>query len=231
MRDTARFLRRALHGDPVGTDYTTFTVGGFALRTPPRTPPRVIVAALRPRMLELAFTEADGAITNLLTAGDITKVVSAIRVPRGDREFIVKIFVCPTADASQARLAGRRFLGWILNQDVYRKFHDWLGRGEALAESHQRFLRGDADGAGAALPEQLVDELWVHGTFAQCRERIARYLHPAVTTVVLYLAATPELRGGAVRLEQVLAELSPRTILATARSLTPRNVGVVDPGS
>ncbi len=171
--------------------------------------PKVIVGALRPRMLRLAYEEADGAIVNLLTARDLPRVIEAAGGPYPDRETIVKIFICPTEDVELARHAGRGFLGWILNQQPYHAFHEWLGRGSALAASYDRYQAGDRRGAAAALPADLVDELWLSGSPAELRDRIREFLQPGVTTVLLYLAATPQLAADPSRLPQLLAELHP----------------------
>ena len=63
-RDTLRFLRAALAGEKVSGEFDTFTVSGFRLDPPPEQPPGLALAALRPGMVRLAATLADGAITN-----------------------------------------------------------------------------------------------------------------------------------------------------------------------
>lgn len=170
---------------------------------------KIIVGALRPRMLRLAYEEADGAILNLLTEDDVPEVIAAAGGPHPDRETVVKLFVCPTTDAAVARQAGRGFLGWILNQKPYHAFHVWRGREQALRASHELFAAGDRLRAAHALPDELIDRLWLHGSPAELRERITQYLHPGVTTVVLCVAPTPELAADPRKLPQLLAELRP----------------------
>jgi alkanesulfonate monooxygenase SsuD/methylene tetrahydromethanopterin reductase-like flavin-dependent oxidoreductase (luciferase family) len=208
VRDTLRFLRGVFRGEYVG-GLETLRIDGFALRRPPETPPRLIVGALRPGMLNLAFREADGAITNILSAADVPKVAAAIDSPLAGKEFAVKIFVCPTADSAYARRQGRSFLGWIINQPPYRAFQEWLGRGERLKEVHERWDAADPSGAAAALPDDVVDELWIHGAPERCRELIEHYLHPQVTTAVLYVTPTPEIRNRPGAVLDVLRDLAP----------------------
>ena len=61
VRDTLRFLRKALAGEKIGDDYEAFHVKGFTLAHTPETPPPILVAALREGMLKLAGREGDGA--------------------------------------------------------------------------------------------------------------------------------------------------------------------------
>jgi alkanesulfonate monooxygenase SsuD/methylene tetrahydromethanopterin reductase-like flavin-dependent oxidoreductase (luciferase family) len=46
---------------------------------------------------------------------------------------------------------------------------------------------GDRRGAAAAVPDEVVDALVVHGTPQQIREHIGRYVEAGVTTPVLAL--------------------------------------------
>ncbi|WP_133805544.1 LLM class flavin-dependent oxidoreductase [Kribbella caucasensis] len=107
-----------------------------------------------------------------------------------------------------AALETGRFLGWITNQPPYCAFHAWLGRGEALAQSRRRFDTGDVEGAGQALPDEIVDGPWLHGTPDDCRQQIAAFRQTGVTSILLYVAPTPELVTGADALTDVLAYLA-----------------------
>ncbi len=170
-RDVLRFLRSALAGEKVDATFDTFTVRGFRLSRPPEIPPPLLVAALRPGMLRLAGREADGAIINWLGAGDVPTV--AAEVGPG-KEIVARIFVLPTEDVGAARAVGRRLIAAYLNVPVYAAFHEWLGRGPLLREMWAAWKAGDRKAALAAIPDQVVDDLLVHGSPAQVRARLAR---------------------------------------------------------
>src|ERR1051326_8700072 len=70
-RDTLLFLRAALAGDKVSAEYESFAISGFRLDPPPPKPPALALAALRPGMVRLAASLADGAITNWLAPSDV----------------------------------------------------------------------------------------------------------------------------------------------------------------
>ncbi|HEV2635844.1 MAG TPA: LLM class flavin-dependent oxidoreductase [Actinocrinis sp.] len=84
VRDTLRFLRRALAGQKVDEQFPTFTVRGFRLGRPPRVAPPILLAALRPAMIRLGVREGDGIITNWLGAGDVPQVVAEMRKAQQD---------------------------------------------------------------------------------------------------------------------------------------------------
>jgi probable F420-dependent oxidoreductase len=191
VRDVVRFLRDALGGAKVSAAYDTFTVDGFRLLQVPEVPPRLLIAALRPGMLRLAGREADGAILNWLSVEDVRTVTPYLRQGGPDKEVVARIFVMPSADPAIARAAARTAIAAYLNVDVYRMFHEWLGRSELLTPMWTAWRAGDRRGAVAAIPDEVVDSLVVHGTPERCRAHLARYVEAGVTTPVLAIMPVP----------------------------------------
>lgn len=200
-RDTLRFLRTALAGEKVKEEYDTFAVKGFKLESAPATPPPIVLAALRPGMLRLAAREADGAITNWLAPKDVPTVRGVL----GDGpELIARLFVCPTADADEARAIGRWMIAAYMTVPVYRAFHEWLGRGDALAPMNEAWAAGDRKKALEAIPDEVVDDLIVHGPPDACRARVREYVDNGLTTPVL--AIVP---GGGLSSAEAVRALAP----------------------
>jgi probable F420-dependent oxidoreductase len=185
VRDTLAFLKAAMGGEKVTETYETFAVDGFRMGFTPPVPPTVLVAALRAGMLRLAGREADGAITNWLAPADVPTVAAALAEGGPDKELAARIFVAPTSDVDLARAVGRFALAAYLTVPVYRAFHEWLGRGELMAPMQEAWAAGDRKAALAAIPDELVDDLVVHGPPAACRERIGEYVANGITTPVL----------------------------------------------
>jgi probable F420-dependent oxidoreductase len=199
-RDMVRFLRKALAGEKVDAAFDTFTVKGFRLGRVPEIVPPILVAALRPGMLHLAGREGDGAIINWLSADDVTRVVPEVGP---DKEIVARIFVCPSDDTETVRAVGRRMVAAYLNVPVYAAFHEWLGRGPLLQDMWAAWKAGDRKAALEAIPDQVVDDLLLHGTPKQVRAAIRRYQDNGVTTPAL--AVIPV----GINLRQAVCELSP----------------------
>ncbi|ADB36029.1 Luciferase-like monooxygenase [Kribbella flavida DSM 17836] len=181
-RDVLRFLRQAFAGEKVDGEFDSFTIRRFRLEKAPDVPPAVMLAALRPQMLRLARREADGAITNWLSAQDVRQV----RAELGDaKELAARIFVCVTEDAEMARNIGRFLIATYLTVPGYAAFHDWLGRGEALQEMRSAWAAGDRNAAMAAVPVQVIDELVVHGSADDCRAKIQAYVDNGLDTAII----------------------------------------------
>jgi probable F420-dependent oxidoreductase len=200
-RDMLQFLRAALTGEKVSHKYETFSVRGFRLDPAPAVPPALALAALRPGMVRLAAKEADAAITNWLSPDDVPRVRE---VAGPDCELIARVFVCPTDDADMARTIGRRVLAAYLTVPVYAAFHEWLGRGEVLAPMQAAWAKGDRKGALEAIPDEVVDDLVVHGSLEACRERVAQYQETGLDTPVIGLLPAP-----GVELTEAVRKLAP----------------------
>jgi probable F420-dependent oxidoreductase len=205
-RDVLRVVRAALAGERVDGEFDSFTIKRFKLEQAPAVPPPVLLAALRPQMLRLAGREADGAILNWLAATDVPRCVESIGNDAAD--VVARIFVCPTGDAEYARNMGRLLISTYLTVPAYAAFHEWLGRGDALRPMHEAWAAGDRAGAAAAVPDEVVDELVLHGTPESCREQVHAYADAGVRTPVIALLPTPELTDASA-LPDVLRRLGP----------------------
>jgi probable F420-dependent oxidoreductase len=196
VRDTVRFLRDAFSGEKVSRAYDTFEVQGFRLGIRPEQTPPILVAALREGMLRLAGREADGVIINWLGPNDVPTVTRVVRDAAGgeEREVVCRVFVCPSDNAEVVRAAARFAIAAYMNVPVYAAFQAWLGRGEQLEAMWGAWKAGDRKAAVAAIPDEVVDDLVVHGTPERCRARIAEYVAQGVTTTSLaILPLDPEL--------------------------------------
>lgn len=204
-RDMVRFLRVALRGEKVKEDYETFSVKGFKLGFVPAQQPPILVAALREGMLKLAGREGDGAIINWLSADDVSTVAPIVRAYGDDKEIVARIFVAPGIDAETARGYGRFAIAAYLNVPVYAEFHRWLGRTEQLQPMWDHWAAGDRKAVLEAIPDEVVDQLIVHGPPEACREHIGRYTDNGVTTPALALLPFP-----GVDQRQAIRDLAPR---------------------
>ena len=196
VRDVVRFLNDALSGEKVAKSYDTFEVNGFKLGVRPEIKPKILVAALREGMLRLAGRESDGAIINWLSPTDVKRVAEVVNGAAGgeEREIVARIFVCPSENTEVVRAAGRFAIAAYLNVPVYAEFHRWLGRGPQLQGMWDAWKAGDRKAALAAIPDEVVDDILIHGSPAQCRAKIQQYFDNGVTTSSLaILGLDPDL--------------------------------------
>jgi probable F420-dependent oxidoreductase len=197
VRDVVRFLNDSLGGEKVTKEYETFKVDGFRLGIKPEVKPQILVAALREGMLRLAAREADGTIINWLSPEDVTRVAEVVHGAANGtpKEIVARIFVCPSTNTEAVRAAARFAIAAYLNVPVYADFHAWLGRGDLLKGMWDNWKAGDRKAALAAIPDEVVDALIIHGSPEYCRDRIRQYFDNGVTTSTLAIMPfDPELK-------------------------------------
>jgi probable F420-dependent oxidoreductase len=189
--DVVRAVRMALDGQQMNYEGETVKVAGYRVGRPaPRRIP-IFIAALQEKMLRQAVRLGDGVCLTWVSADDVPKITAVIRdeaakIGKDPSTFDVmcRINICPTTDP-RAREAYKRAITAYLNVPVYRRYHAWLGRGEALRAMQERWDQGDRRGALAAVPAEAIDDLGVFGTPDECRAHVARFVANGVTIPVL----------------------------------------------
>ncbi|MFP8873666.1 MAG: LLM class F420-dependent oxidoreductase [Myxococcota bacterium] len=206
VRDTLAFLRTALAGERVDGPFETLDVRGFRLERPPAVPPPIFLAALGPRMLKLAQQAADGALLSMVSPEDVERIRLFWEQEGGSpgpAEIGLRIGVVVDTDRERARARCRRLIAGYLTVDRYAALHRWLGRETELEPLWQAWRAGDRNRAVAAVPDALVDSLFVHGDLAACREGLARFVAAGVSLPIISLMAWTG------DLEDVLSGLAP----------------------
>jgi alkanesulfonate monooxygenase SsuD/methylene tetrahydromethanopterin reductase-like flavin-dependent oxidoreductase (luciferase family) len=204
VRDSVKFLRKALAGEKVTEEFETFKVNGFRLGVKLDQQPKILVAALRQGMLRLAGKVGDGAIINWLSAEDVKKVAPLVHEGGPGKEIVARIFVAPNPNKEQVRAQAKFAIAAYLNVPVYAAFHEWLGRGPKLQGMWDAWKKGDRKAALAAIPDEVVDELVIHGTPEECRAHIQRYVDAGVDTPALAIMPF------GVDVRQATRDLAPR---------------------
>jgi alkanesulfonate monooxygenase SsuD/methylene tetrahydromethanopterin reductase-like flavin-dependent oxidoreductase (luciferase family) len=183
-------LRSTLSSGRPGPAGEELGAPGFRLARVPETPPKLMLAALGPRMQKLAKAEADCVVLNFLSASDLQIVrdhtADTPREVDGDLETEVRVFVIPGED-SATEIAARRHVAAYLTVPVYTAFQQWLGRGDQLVALLEAWKAGDRRRAVEVVPDELIADLFVTGTPAQCAAGIRRYLDAGVDVLTVAL--------------------------------------------
>jgi alkanesulfonate monooxygenase SsuD/methylene tetrahydromethanopterin reductase-like flavin-dependent oxidoreductase (luciferase family) len=186
VRETLDFLDAALAGEG--------TAGGFKLESAPAQPVPVVLAALRGKMLELAVERAVGAFTNFLPLGGLPKVTAQLESAPEGFELLCRFFCLPGEREAVEPLARFMFSSYI-TVPVYAAFYRWLGYGEQIEPMVSAWESGDRQGAAAAAPWELIEEMFIFGTPAEMKERIGAFVAGGITLPILTPITTPDKLG------------------------------------
>jgi probable F420-dependent oxidoreductase len=164
-------------GGPAGFEgefYThTLMTPVFAPRPHTFGPPRVFLAAVGPRMNEVAGEVADGVITHGICTSRYLREVVVPAVERGLAEsgrgrdaFEITCpgFISVVEDASRlpaARDAMRRHVGYYASTPAYRPVLDLHGWGDLQSELYARSKKGQWDDMARLVDDEVLDTLTI----------------------------------------------------------------------
>jgi len=194
VRETLDFLDAALVGERTAT--------GFKLEAPPTEPVPIVLAALRGKMLELAVKRAQGAFTNFLPLGGLPKVRAQLADAPADFELLCRFFCIP-GEREQVEPLARFMFSSYITVPVYADFYRWLGYGEQIEPMVAAWESGDRQAAAAAAPWELIEDMFIFGSAAEMKERLAAFVAGGITLPILTPIVTPD------KLGEMIAALAP----------------------
>lgn len=171
-RDTLRILRSALSGER--TDYTGDSRVSSGLRLGlGAADVRLHVGGVGPKMMELAAAEGDGLIVTWLSPSMIANIrpefdaaIAAAGRARDDVRLIARVYVGVGDDVDAIRESVRKELVEYVVSPGYGRLFAKVGYGPTVEAVGERVAARDRDGAVAAVPDALLDELLVVGRSA-----------------------------------------------------------------
>jgi probable F420-dependent oxidoreductase len=191
VRDMLTATRSMLKGEKSDFDLETLHSHGY--RQPPlEKPVPFYVAALRSRMIEMGAEMADGVIFNVWPRKAIGKLLDHVRIgaeragkdPRGV-EIVNRANVFVTDDKAHARGLFRNQYAPYFATGVYNAFLGWAGYEEAAAKAREGWAEKNREKVGAAITDEMIDEIAVFGNEKECRDRISWCAEAGVHTHIL----------------------------------------------
>jgi probable F420-dependent oxidoreductase len=213
VRETALLVRSMLAGEKSNFSGAVLRSQGYTLGLPVQGHVPIYLAALRPRMLELAGELGEGVVLNLFPAEALPRMLEHVDAGArragkslAEREVVCRHQVVVTSDKPAARAMFRKYFAPYYATPVYNRFLAWSGY-EAEADTIAAGWREkDRDKTTGALSDELIDRILILGTVAECHARIRGLARDGVTTHVIH-SMLPD----PYSVRAVLEACSPRT--------------------
>ena len=194
MRDFITILKRAFGGELVTHEGEVFSVRNFHLDMELPAPPRIVIAANGPKMIELAGELADGMIgwfQSLEYVRDVTMPALRRGAERSGRslddfEATVGFPAVVTRDDSGVELAKGQAMMYATalgSAPAYLESARAAGFGDVADAIGERVRGGDLGGAVALVPDEMVDALLMAGSADRVRSRIDAYREAGLDAV------------------------------------------------
>ena len=207
-REYVEIVRGLWRGEPLTYAGEHFRLKDARCHVRPARPVPVYVAAMGPRMLEVAGAVGDGVLLSAGLSADAIRralelaATGARRAGRDPAGVVGAGFVLAAVDedGAAARRAAKRMLAYLFRN---RFIAEDLARGtvpvdrEAAADAA---ARGDWDRAIALVPDTVVLRHAVAGTPAECRAQLAAFRAAGLTVPVLLAVGDDRARRLAIDL-------------------------------
>ena len=220
LRETVGAIRAAFTGQKVTVEGKTVRINGFRLAAPLETPPPIYIGAQGEQMLRVAGEIGDGVIVNYITPETFAKMLAPLHegARTGGRnpatlDIACRILVAIDSEDQVVRDMLRRELTAYVTVPQYNKFFRWLGFEDEARTALAAWTAGDRKQALAAIPDRMVEALFVFGTPAKIAARLRDYERAGITTSALqfvsYVRDPAEKRARILRAMETLAEAWP----------------------
>ena len=193
LREAVQIIRGLVAGERVSLEGKHYRVKNVRLMAPaPSPPPKIILAALGPKALELAGEIADGALLNWISPDAVPASIrhleaGAKKAGRSLDGFEIAAFVrvSVTDDRETSRQALARDITPYATVPSYASFFRASGYAAEIDALQAAWKAGDRAGAPKHLSARVLDALGVVGTEDECRARMQDFARSGLTMPVV----------------------------------------------
>jgi 5,10-methylenetetrahydromethanopterin reductase len=187
----------------IGTLRASWTKGPSQPR--PAVPPRILAAALAPKMIELAGELADGAMFNLFPVSRYPKALAALGrgAARAGRDVgtleVCHFTTCYLSDDRAAALhEAKRMLARYANLPFYGNMLAASGFAAEVEAVRAAWRERDMARAEASVSDAMADAVTLVGDAGRCRERVAAYHAAGAALTIVFPNPVGESRAASV---------------------------------
>ena len=191
VKETAIIVREMLAGGRTSFDLTTLSSHGYR-QAPMESPPPIYLAALRPKMIEMAAEHGDGVIFNLWPKKALPRMMEHVRIGAEragkraeDVEVVNRKMVLVTDDPEQGRERFRQHFAPYYANPVYNNFLAWAGYEDTAQEILDGWAARDRARTTGAFSEALIDEVALIGSADEVREGLREDAANGVDTHII----------------------------------------------
>lgn len=184
MEEYVAMLRECWSGEAVTFEGDYWTLRRFRLGVRlGDQPPKIVLAALGPKMLRLAGRVADGVLLNYLPASWVASSVSHVRAG-GDATIFCNVHAAVSDFERHAHLARRDLFNYVMS-DGYANMMRAAGYDAEVTEARARFAERDREGALGAISERMIADIDFIGSAGEVTAFVRSYIdagveHPVV---------------------------------------------------
>ena len=191
VRETATIVRSMLAGEKSNFALETLSSQGYRQEALPEPPP-IYLAALRPKMIEMAAEVGDGVVFNLWPKKALPKMMDhvAAGAKRGgkrveDVEVVNRSFVMVTDDVEAGRQAFRNYYTPYYANPVYNDFLKWAGYKDEAEGVLAGWAARDRALSTGSITDEIIDAVAIIGSAEEVHARVREQTAAGIDTTIV----------------------------------------------
>jgi probable F420-dependent oxidoreductase len=191
MREYVTIIRGLLQGERFSYKGRYFNIRDFSLREKPlRKDVPIYLAALNPKMQQLAGEIADGVIVNMLTQEYFKEIKENIKIgaERSGRDpskvgiYTLAMTMC--GETEESWQAMKKVVAFYIASPHYHHIIQLAGYGDVTKQIEILWNKNRHEEAMKLIPDDLVRKVTLAGSPRQIKERIDEYLNAGVYPII-----------------------------------------------
>jgi len=191
VKETAIMVRSMLAGEKSNFDLITLRSRGYS-QQPVGEPPPIYLAALRPKMIEMAAEFGDGVVFNLWPRQALPRMMEHVELGARragkrveDLEIVNRFLVMVTDDVEAGRALFRRHYTPYYANPVYNDFLRWAGYQDEAEGVLAGWAARDRQLSTGSITDDLVDAVAMCGTAEEVHERRREHAADGIDTSIV----------------------------------------------
>ena len=191
VKETAIMVRSMLAGEKSDFALNTLTSRGYRQEALPEPPP-VYLAALRPKMIEMAAEVGDGVVFNLWPKKALPKMMEHVEAGAKragkrleDVEIVNRSFVMVTDDIEAGRAQFRNYYTPYYANPVYNNFLKWAGYADEAEGVLAGWAARDRELSTSAITDEIIDAVAIIGSAEQVHARVREQTRTGIDTTIV----------------------------------------------
>ena len=191
VREMATIVRSMLAGEKSNFALETLSSQGYRQEALPEPPP-IYLAALRPKMIEMAAEVGDGVVFNLWPKKALPKMMDhvAAGAKRGgkrveDVEVVNRSFVMVTDDVEAGRQAFRNYYTPYYANPVYNDFLKWAGYKDEAEGVLAGWAARDRALSTGSITDEIIDAVAIIGSAEEVHARVREQTAAGIDTTIV----------------------------------------------
>lgn len=191
VKETAIIVRSMLAGEKSDFALETLSSRGYS-QTPLEHPVPLLLAGLRPKMIEMAAEHGDGVVFNLWPRKALPRMLEHVAAGAAragktveELEILNRAMVYVTDDVEDGRARFRHHFAPYYANPVYNDFLKWAGYEAEAQEILDGWAARDRNRTTAALTDEIVDEVAIIGTRDQVAEKVREQAAAGIDTTIV----------------------------------------------